>query len=143
MPSSEFDVLQAANDPRRLSQLGMSRGQMLEYGLNLKRIRDGENEMALELGKLGGGINKTSSAFRFDYPTIASAQSAYDISKDPNKLKALGISARQAIEFWTKMAEDEYEVDKMGGYLKDMLSRQKQKSMIGQSYGRLTAWSLP
>jgi hypothetical protein len=50
MPSSQFDILRAANDPKKLSRLGMSSEQMLQYGLNLKGARERENEMAMKLG---------------------------------------------------------------------------------------------
>jgi hypothetical protein len=149
MPSSQFDILRAANDPKKLSKLGMSSEQMLQYGLNLKGARERESEMAMKLGGFGANI-QAGGGYVGGFAPIKSAQQAYDISKDPEELRRRGISAREALKFGQSMLGEEEEEEGMRGSLSEMLSRQKQRksgmaafspisqsSMIGRSFGSL------
>jgi hypothetical protein len=60
IPSSTVGILQASSDPKRLSKLGMTRGQMLQYGLNMKSAEEEEDEMESRLrGTQSGGIQSS------------------------------------------------------------------------------------
>jgi hypothetical protein len=150
MPSSQFDILRAANDPKKLSKLGMSSEQMLQYGLNLKEARERENEMAMKLGGFGANV-QAGGGYGGGYAPITSAQQAFDISKNPEELRRRGISATESLKFGKTMLEKEEEEEAMRGSLGEMLSRQKQRksgtlsffrqtpqpSMIGKSFGSI------
>jgi hypothetical protein len=149
MPSTQFDILRAANDPKKLSKLGMSSEQMLQFGLNLKGARERESEMAMKLGGFGSNI-QAGGGYGGGFSPIRSAQQAFDISKNPEELRRRGISATEALKFGKTMLGEEEEEEAMRGSLSEMLSRQKQRksgmaafsplsqsSMIGRSYGSL------
>jgi hypothetical protein len=104
MPSSQFDILRAASDPKKLSNLGMSSGQMLEYGLNLKGRKERENETAMKLGVFGANV-QAGGGYGGGFLPILSAQQAFDISKNPEELRRRGISAEEALEFGNMMGK--------------------------------------
>jgi hypothetical protein len=126
MPSSQFDILRAADDPEKLSKLGMDRESMLQYGLALKEARDRQNETAMKLGGFGANI-QARGRYGGGYSPITSAQQAFDISKDPKELGRRGISATEALKFGKTMLGEEEEEEAMRGSLSEMLSRQKQR----------------
>jgi hypothetical protein len=150
MPSSEADAFIYANSPQKLAELGMSREQMLQYGLNLKSAREKEDALATQLG--GGKTNiQRPAQYGKEFLPITSAQQAFDISKNPEELRRRGMSATEALKFGKTTLEKEEEEEAMRGSLGEMLSRQKQRksgassffrqpsqpSMIGKSFGSM------
>jgi hypothetical protein len=110
MPSSQFDILRAASDPKKLSKLGMSSGQMLEYGLNLKGRKERESEMAMKLGGFGSNV-QAEGRYGGGFFPITSAQQAFDISKNPEELRRRGISAEEALKFGNIMVKQKKDLE--------------------------------
>jgi hypothetical protein len=131
-PLNETDVAMALANP----QNKMSRSQLLEWGLNAKKQREKEEQMAEDLfGK---------KAKQNEPTPITTANQAFAISKNPAALKERGMTATEALRLSQRMLAEQEEEEELGKSVSEsILKRKKQNepivppSMIGKSFGNI------